>query len=293
MKPRLALIGPGRVGQAVTARLRGCGYPIAAVVGRDLQRTRAAAEFIGAELMATTDIRRCASAQLILLAVGDDQIATVARKLFANAAPGSDCTIIHFSGLHPAQVMRTENCRSALLSLHPLQTFASAASGLERLPGSYCAIEGDATAYPLGRQIAADLGCNAFTIASSDKALYHAAACMAANFVTTLLDASAGLLAACGDGGIALAVMRPLVEAALNNTLEMGGEQALTGPIVRGDSTTVASHLDALKQRQPQLLDIYIQLASQTVELAQRSRRLDSERSASIKALLGNFKQAE
>ncbi|OQY22923.1 MAG: hypothetical protein B6I37_06385 [Desulfobacteraceae bacterium 4572_35.2] len=105
-KPSIALIGPGRLGQAVTALLRQQGYPITAIVGRDRQRTAEAAHFVGAELMATTDINRCTPADIILIATGDDQLAPIAAQLCATVALRDTTLLVHCSGLHPAKVLK-------------------------------------------------------------------------------------------------------------------------------------------------------------------------------------------
>lgn len=293
MKERIALIGPGRLGQAVGALLQQAGYPITAIVGRDQQRTRDAAQFIGAALMATTDLTRCNRAEVILCCVGDDQLAPLADALLDTLTDSPAPILIHFSGRHRADILRPTDPRTAhwrVLSLHPLQTFASGEQGLNSLPGSFCAVEGEDDLFPLGAKLALELGCQPFRLRSADKERYHAAACMASNFVTTLFHQATTLMAqTLEDPAMAATVLAPIFQTAATNTLTLGPHQALTGPIVRGDIDTIHGHLQQLAKHNPERLPFYLELAEQTRQLALESKRLAPERATQLKELLGTF----
>ena len=62
----------------------------------------------------------------------------------------------------------------------------------------------------------------------------------------------------------------PLVQGTLNNIEQSGVEAALTGPILRGDIHTVESHLNALKEKNPQILPTYIVLGRATLRMAEK-----------------------
>ncbi|MEA3465333.1 MAG: Rossmann-like and DUF2520 domain-containing protein [Thermodesulfobacteriota bacterium] len=288
MTSSIALIGPGRLGQAVTALLRQQGYPITAIVGRDRERTRTAARFIGAELMATTDLQRCAAATIIIIATPDDQLAATALQLQQQVKLHPDTMLVHCSGVHPAAIMKQyPSSPQPALAMHPLQTFASGEQGVKSLPGCFFSLEGEQKTIERGRQLVADLGGEAFTIEAQSKVLYHAAACMASNFVTTLLDSAGQILSGCNpEQQIPLAVLEPLVRAAVKNSLTLGTETALTGPIVRGDSGTIERHLEQIQLHQPHLVELYRHLGVATTHLAQRSQRLSDQDATQILEIL-------
>lgn len=287
-KPSIALIGPGRLGQAVTALLRQQGYPITAIVGRDRLRTVAAARFIGAELMATTDINRCAPADIILIATADDQLAATAAQLWATVPLRDTTLLVHCSGLHPAAILKqAADTPQHALAMHPLQTFANGEQGMNSLAGCFFSLEGDDQAIEQGQQLVRDLGGESFIIEGQYKARYHAAACMASNFITTLIDSAGQVLNQCNpQQAIPVAVLGPLIRTAVENSLTFGPKTALTGPIVRGDDGTVASHLEQLKQHHPDLVALYQQLGLQTVDLAQRANRLPTAKGDKIANIL-------
>jgi hypothetical protein len=94
-----------------------------------------------------------------------------------------------------------------------------------------------------------DLQGTPINIEDENKALYHAAACVASNYLVTLIDFAQYLYEKAGvPDSLAVKVMMPLIEGTLSNIKELGTEQALTGPIVRGDVSTIAHHIEQLER---------------------------------------------
>ena len=284
MKPTVALIGPGKLGCAVARRMQIAGYPFAAVISRDLSRAEEACAFIGcAAASASTNLPDAGKAKIILLAVPDDQIEALAKTLQNSVALSAEQTLIHFCGLHPAELMRQKSSAARLQSIHPLLPFADRQLAVDKLTGCPCALEGDSAALALGEQLITDFGGQPFAIASDKKALYHASACIAANFLVTLLGTARDLLSQCGiEPEQAIPLLLPLVQASLDNSGQLGPEDGLTGPIVRGDRGTVQQHLRALAEAAPELLPLYRLLGEKTVELAVKSGRLSAEQAKNL-----------
>ena len=128
-------------------------------------------------------------------------------------------------------------------------------------------------------------------------ALYHAGAVAASNYLVTLLDFAARHLQALGaDRRQALQALLPLVRGTLANVERLGIPAALTGPIARGDAPTVAGHVAALRQRAPELLELYRLLARQTIPLAREqggSRRQAAEQIAANRAPAAGMSRAD
>jgi predicted short-subunit dehydrogenase-like oxidoreductase (DUF2520 family) len=216
---RVRVIGAGRVGRAVAARLRERG------VGDD-------------------------DPELVLLCVPDSAIVEVARSL----EPGP--WIGHVSGATPLAALDPHRRR---FSLHPLQTFTHA-RGPEQLDGAYAAVTAETEeARIVAFELASLLGLQPFELADEDRALYHAGAAIASNFLVTLQRAAAELVTAAGAPPEAL-------DPLMRRTIENGFE--LTGPIARGDWETVEAHLDAIRERRPELESLYRVLADATAGVA-------------------------
>ncbi|HLA65339.1 MAG TPA: DUF2520 domain-containing protein, partial [Candidatus Saccharimonadales bacterium] len=140
-------------------------------------------------------------------------------------------------------------------SLHPLQTLTRE-RGPEQLDGAWAAVTAETDeARATGYWLAELLDLHPFDLADADKPLYHAGAAIASNFLVTLYRAAARLLEETGAPPEALV---PL----MTRTIENGF--VLTGPIARGDWTTVEAHLRALEERAPDLVPLYRALAEAT-----------------------------
>ena len=127
-----------------------------------------------------------------------------------------------------------------------------------------------------------NFGCSLFNlsftkIANSDKILYHSAACILSNYIITLFNIAQELFEAIHiDPEIANQMLLSLLKTNVTNLEKLGAENALTGPISRGDVATVKLHLDKLKNF-PQIYNIYCALAEQTIMIAKRSGKIDEK----------------
>ena len=291
MKPAIALIGPGRVGCAITKKLYEAGYQLTAVVSRDRQRATEACKFIGCPThLAAAELEAATPAEIILIAVPDDQIKPYSDQLQLLCEQQQSQVFIHFSGLHPAAIMeKGEADGRILVSLHPLLPFADREKGYAALPQCPCAIESnDPCGKSLGEELVAAIGGIPFSIAANKKGLYHTAACISSNYIVTLIATARDLLVQCGIAEKqAIPLLLPLITATLDNVKEFGVEQGLTGPIVRGDSGTVSIHQQQLRDAAPEFLDLYRCLGKLTLKTGEKAGRLPPEQAMQIKTILG------
>jgi predicted short-subunit dehydrogenase-like oxidoreductase (DUF2520 family) len=288
-KLRFSLIGPGRLGQAVARRLCEAGYEIDAVIGRDLDRAGSAARFIGTVGRESTDLAAAGASDLVLLAVPDDALSSTAARLINEKFIRPDAVLVHFSGIHCADIMQTEAASTTsvgVLSIHPLQSFADPQRGYRALAGTPCAIEGSAQLLPLAERLVADLGGTPFRLTSEKKVLYHAAACITSNYLVTLVAAAEKVLAACDfSGDDARRLLGPLLQTTARNVAEVGPADALTGPIARGDAQTVSKHLAALGEQSPATKALYQFLGKMTIEVAKEKGTLTGTSAEELKRL--------
>jgi predicted short-subunit dehydrogenase-like oxidoreductase (DUF2520 family) len=214
---RVAIIGRGRVGSALAARLQ------------DRGRLAAAAD-----------------AGIVLLCVPDAAIAAVAADLPLGP------WVAHVSGATPLSALAPHTRR---FGLHPLQTFTRR-RGAEQIDGAWAAITGDSEpARAVARELAIALGLRPFDLAESRRALYHAGAALASNFLVTLHRAA---VRAFDGAGAPPEALLPLMQRTMDNGFD------LTGPIARGDWATVEAHLTAIRAHVPDLEPLYRALAEAT-----------------------------
>lgn len=287
--PDIAIVGPGKVGTAIGILATKAGRAVTAVGGRNAARTAQAAAAIGRGTKACTPRQAAGAAGLVLLTVSDDAIGSVCDELAAAFAKGA--VVAHCSGALDSAVLASARGRGcAVGSMHPLQTFPTVTAAVNALPGAYCFIEGDAAAVAALDCLAADIGARPVPIASRAKPLYHAAAVVACNYLTALLDAAGALCRQAGiDEPTARAALAPLVRSTLENVLAAGPEAALTGPIARGDETTVQRHLAAMASGEAELAELaelYRALGRWTVALALRKGTIDAAQAKALRRLL-------
>ena len=209
----IGIVGRGRLGSSLAALLRARGVPVPAW-GRG----------------------EAPSTPIVLLAVPDRAISEAA------AVVPQRTVVLHCSGTTPWEVLRPHRPAG---SFHPLMTFPGP-HALPDLDGVPAAVAGDPEALDAARWLADTLGMRAIDV-PGDRRLYHASAVVAGNFATVLLGEAARILAAAGvDPAEAPALLAPLAIQSLKNAAAVGPASALTGPVARGDVSTLDAHRAAL-----------------------------------------------
>jgi predicted short-subunit dehydrogenase-like oxidoreductase (DUF2520 family) len=206
-----------------------------------------------------------------MLAVGDDQIAQVAARL-ARAQPLGGALVFHCSGARSSSELQAAAQAGALAaSVHPVRSFADPQAVAASFDGTFCGIEGDARALALAGPAFEAIGARLVPIDAQAKTVYHAASVFASNYLVTVLDAALRAWQAAGvPEQVARELARPLATETLANVLRMGAEQALTGPIARGDHATVERQQAAISAWDAPTGALYAALADATRALAGR-----------------------
>jgi predicted short-subunit dehydrogenase-like oxidoreductase (DUF2520 family) len=284
---KLGFIGAGRVGTTLALALHHAGYQITVIASRSERSAQALAERVGAT--AGVPHMVAARAGLVLITTDDATIAPVCQLVATNGGWRADQSVVHCSGALGRTALATAAAQGALTGcLHPLQTFPSAELGLANLPGSFFAIEADEPLRSVLHQIVRDLRGQPLDLSEQDRALYHAAAAIAANYTTALFAVAVRLF---GEIGVvpdrAVSALLPLLRGSVESIAREGLPDALTGPISRGDAAIVTSHLHALAAATPDLLQLYRELATVTLPIA-LARGLAPEAAEAIKRALAD-----
>ncbi len=238
---RIAIVGRGRLGNALASALERAGYEVLGPLGR------------GAD---------GAGAHAVLLCVPDEDIAGAAAVIEPGRPVGHCSGATGLGPLAPHEAF----------SVHPLMTVT--AQGAD-FAGAGAAIAGSsARALKRAEELALALGLRPVVIGEDDRPAYHAAASIASNFLITL-EAAAERVAA--TAGVDRELLAPLVRATVENWASLGAERALTGPVARGDEETVATQRAAIADRAPDLLSLFDSLLDATRSLASGRDRQPTE----------------
>jgi len=269
-KSEVSIIGTGRLGTTLAVALASRGYTIRSLVARTAKSARKAALLLDADVqvLAAKNLRSLINADLFLITVPDDQIASVTRELGEINADQKKSVVLHTSGALSSGVLeplREKGWHTG--SIHPLMSVSAVHDA--HLQGAYWSIEGDRSALRLGKEIVRDLGGKSFSIRTEDKPLYHAAAVMVSGNVVALFDVALEMLGECGlDRKTARAVLLPLIASTVRSLQTKSPEESLTGTFSRGDVETVKRHLAALKSKElAEALDLYRLLGQRSLKL--------------------------
>jgi len=264
----IGLIGPGRAGVGLALALAQAGYSVR-LHGRNKKPAPAPPPLT----ITVGDGRKpppwIGDVAIVVLTVRDDAITPLATSLAQSHAITENHVVLHLSGAQGQEALGPlVTTRAALGSFHPLQTIVEPALTPARLKGAWAAVEGMPRAVEAGEQIAKDLGMRPFRIATKSKPIYHAGAVFASNYLVVVEAVAQRLLRHAGlSDADAWAALRPLVEGTFENLSRLEPREALTGPVVRGDTATIVRHLQSLAVDDAKL---YRALGRAALELAQK-----------------------
>ena len=281
---KLGFIGAGTIGSALALKLSRRGYPVVAASSRRHTSARRLAQAISSCSPATTNQEVADTAELVFIATPDDVIASVATQVKWREGQ----MVVHCSGADSTGILEPARKAGACVGVfHPLQTFAGAGQAMENMPGSTFTLEAEAPLLGILQEMANALGGRWIKLKPGDKAVYHAAAVMACNYLVTLVKMATDLWQTFGvPRKEATEALLPLIRGTVHNLETIGLPQCLTGPIARGDSGTIKKHLEALERVSPDTLSSYRELGLKTIPIALAKGRISGRQAKELRATL-------
>lgn len=250
--PEITIIGLGAMGQSLANALQKKGFRIISVVSRSdcksLDKKRYYA--LGKSL------NEIEIGDVIFLCLPDDQLENYAHEI-AETISWKGKTVYHTSGVHNADVLSVLKLQGAEIgSTHPLQTFVR--NEPASFEGIWVSLNGTPAANVLAKQIFERLGAHTFVIDNQQKVKLHTAAVMVCNYYVALVKAAEEVLDF--PDSTLKQLMLPLMHQTLKNISEKSLNEALTGPVARGDLGTIQKHLAAMNEGNHK--DLYLMLGN-------------------------------
>jgi predicted short-subunit dehydrogenase-like oxidoreductase (DUF2520 family) len=278
--PVVFIMGAGVVGTALAARLVRAGVPVAGLHGRQAELSDASSAISGV-LSSTGEIPDIlTSSDVVIISVRDERIREVVDRLVREKRLTKNQILLHTSGANASgDILGAARSHvKALGTLHPLVSFADPRLAAEGLRTVAFGIEGDAPARRVAGKLVALLGARSVVLESKNLPIYHAGAVMVSNYVVALADLAKSLLIEAGvPADQALPTLIPLMLSVVQNLAQVGLPGALTGPVERGDVSSVERHLAALKERAPQMIELYKLLGRDVLRIALTKGPLDAD----------------
>lgn len=284
--PGSGVAGTGAVGSTLARALHALGYPMHCILSTTATPEHPLVIETGAHHVIRPGDPIPPGLELLFICTPDDVIASTARRLADVPYAWEGVIVAHTSGALTARSLAPlAELGAHTMSFHPVQTFARQAEA--SFEGVYIGLEGAPEAVEAGIDLANRLHAHPVVLSSKDKALYHASAVFASNFIVTLSSIAEAVLESMGlERTEARALLAPLIQASCHNILHSSPEEALTGPAARGDLSTIERHISALSHHLPEYATLYKELTGQALELAIRSGRLTRSDAARIKDTL-------
>lgn len=244
---KIGFIGAGKVGFSLGRFFAEHGIRVTGYYSRHTESARQAAEFTGSKVFEGTK-ELIENSKVIFLTVPDGEIKSVFDniKIFDIA----DKQICHCSGaLTASQAFDgIESSGAYGYSIHPLFPVSSKEYSYRELPDAFFCLEGDGPHLNLWQKKLEGICGGVKIIAGDNKVKYHGACAIASNLYCGLVSLSVQMLGDCGfDENQAIKALAPLMKSNLEHILEDGPVKALTGPVERGDITTVEKHIDCFE----------------------------------------------
>ena len=274
---KVGIIGGGKVGCCLADYLKN---HLVGITATTIEKNKTLAERYHTAYQTNVDL--ITNAEVILLTVPDRKISLLAEEI-ANTTQVSGKIFLHCSGsltLAPLQALQEKG--AYIGSLHPLQSFAGRTTNLQ---GVYMAIDGDCIAQLKAKELAEILGGNSFYVPAKERAAYHAAACFCSNYAVTVEALAQKLMSRwTGSEEKAWQALLPLFKGTASNlqTAKKAGT-VLTGPVARGDITTIQKHLQALPT---EYLSIYRSLCLATTQIALSNETIDEQTASQLQMLM-------
>lgn len=256
---KIGIVGLGRVGSNLAYAFSEVGFSLSGLWSRNLESVNNVMRNLG--IIVRTDLQQTVDeSDVVFISVSDDAISKIADEiafLFKNIRLKGK-VFLHVSGSKSSALLSPLQKLGAVIgSMHPIQTVPTDG----KIPGVFkniCfGVEGDERAIEIANEIAFNLESMSIPIKTEGKPYYHMAACFVSNYVCAIMDIAEKLLHKSGVSDLCgTEIMAPLIYQTIDNVLENGAMMSLTGPVSRGDITTVKEHIKALDDSGVEMSDV-------------------------------------
>lgn len=266
----IGFIGAGKVGISFGTYLYKNDINISGYFSKDIRDTKVAISKTQSKLYCNlSDL--VYDSDIIFITTNDDSISYVRDEIIKlNRDNLKGKVIAHMSGSYSSDILKELQAFGCYTySVHPLQSFADIDSSIEKLSNTVFTIEGSKDKINIIENLLDTLKSKYFKIDTNKKELYHIGACVVSNYLVTLMNLGLSFFKEIGiDESEAMSALSPLIDGTIDNIRNLGVKESLTGPIARGDSKTIESHLKSIQTNTPDKLKFYKLMALETLNIS-------------------------
>lgn len=249
---KFGFIGAGKVGFSLGKYLKENNINVIGYYSKSQHSAREAAIFTNTKQYSSLE-DLIKNSDAIFITTSDNQISSVWNEI--KKLPIKEKLICHCSGSISSDIFSNINNLGAYgYSIHPMFAISDKYNSYKDLSKAFITIEGNEKYIKYLKRLFSYLGNDVAVINKENKVLYHAASVTVSNLVLGLINNGVNYLEECGfTQEMALKALYPLIENNLRNVKERGTVNSLTGPVERGDLSTVINHLNVIREEDKEL----------------------------------------
>ena len=288
-KPYCQLIGAGRAGRALSIAMTQTGYQFTWIGSNKIEDSIKLARQAGIKKYGVRFEGFNQNAGFLILAVPDDKIKNVASDAARAGIIGNETTVAHLSGvLGSDELIDVRKAGAKVMAFHPAQTLTLDSDPNTVFKNIFFDMEGDDDACALGESVAKDLGARAIRLDPQSRVLSHLAMTVASNYSVSLIRMAEEIMISAGIPlEAAQKMISPLFLNTARNISTIGTVKSLTGPISRGDTEIIKTHLAALERMNKEYKMLYSGLARIALHIAVERGGISEENAEEIIELIG------
>jgi predicted short-subunit dehydrogenase-like oxidoreductase (DUF2520 family) len=282
----LSIIGCGKLGKTLGKLFADSGLiKVNQILTRSLKSAEEARHFIHAGTPVSS-YEELEPADYIMLAVPDDQIEGVAKRLLISKMLGKSSLVFHCSGACTSEVLLLDgDCIAG--SFHPIKSFSDPSSLIASFKGTYIAVEGDPAAIFILKELSEMIDGIPMVINAEEKLRYHAGTVFASNGLVSLLEVSLQCLEKSGiERNAGMKILEPLVRGTVDSFFTLGSVDALTGPVSRGESGVIEKQLASLSAWNEDVSNLYRYVGLVAASLTEKKEQVPVEILQAIRNIL-------
>jgi len=244
---KFGFIGAGKVGFSLGKYFEENGILLVGYYSRNHSSAKEAAEFTGTKSFLTLK-QLVKESDVIFITTPDGEIQGVWNELKELSI--NNKLICHCSGLLSSEIFSDISKFGAYpYSIHPMFAISDKYNSYKNFKKAFITIEGHEKYINKFTELFKSLGNSVKIIDKENKSLYHLASVISSNLVLGLINNGVNYLKQCGfSEELAIDALYPLISNNIENIKSSGTVKSLTGPLERGDLSTMQTHMLSLNE---------------------------------------------
>ncbi|MFZ0456573.1 MAG: Rossmann-like and DUF2520 domain-containing protein [Ignavibacteriaceae bacterium] len=250
-RSNIALVGAGKIAYSLVNALVKSNYRVKLIISNNIDSAKKLAQKFSIKNYSENLTNLDDKIRVVFIYVPDNQIRVTSDKIANLHFNFRNSLFVHLSGAENiSKLISLKKAGALTASFHIMQTFPS--RRIVKIENCYASIETEnEIAERFLFKLAGDFNSKPFKLSSADKIKYHLAGVFASNFLVGNFFNSENIfnIKKQENNYNSFELLSPIMKSTIDNIEKLGSSKALSGPIERGDLTTIKKHINSLKKK--------------------------------------------